>query len=194
VNRRTLVRILIGVGVVILAGAGVGAWLLYGRDFVVRIPEARIQEALDRRFPIDKRHLLIFTVRYRNPKVRLEEGTDRIQAGVDAETLFRVNEQPFTGSASASGVLAYDPATGEFHLKDARVERLSIGGVPEKYTALVDGIATELLKDRLDRTPVHRLRATDVKQALARLVLKRVVVRDGHLDVTMGLGPSERPR
>jgi hypothetical protein len=186
--KRKLVLAL-GMGMVV-AAAGIGAtvWLLWGREWVIRIPEAQIQEALDRRFPVLRRHLLIFTIRYQNPKVALAEGSDRLRASVDAETLFAVNERPFTGAAVVSGDLEYHPATGEFRLREAKVERFAVGGLPEKYTTLVAQVGTGLLQDHLDRSPVYRLKPTDVKQAAARLALKRVVVRNGHLEVTLGLG------
>lgn len=187
--KRRVVLIAAVVAVSLLAGA-VGVYLWFrGREYVIRIPEARIQAALDNRFPMERRHLLIFVVRYQNPRVKLEEGSDRIGAGVDAETLFKLNEKSLTGSADISGRLEFDPATGEFRLSGARIERLAIGHIPEEHTRLVHEVGTMLLQDRLDHHPVYRLNPLDVKQAIARLLLKKVVVRDGYVEATLGVGP-----
>src|SRR5687767_13559362 len=92
-------RWLLVISLVLVAGAFAAVWMLQGRTFTVVIPQERIQESLDARFPISKRHLLIFTVRYSNPVVILEEGSDRLRAGVTAEAQFTGNDVTLAGSA-----------------------------------------------------------------------------------------------
>ncbi len=188
-NRKAGFRILlVAVAAVVCFLAGL-AWILYGREFTLRIPEEKIQAELNRMFPIEKNHLLVFTLRYTNPRVRLEQGSDRVQAGLDAETLFKVNDRSFSGSATVSGGLRYEGSTGSFFLTDSRVERISITGFPEKYMDSLNGLASLLLRHPLDQKPVYRLNEGDVKQGLAMLVLKRVHVKDRCLEVVMGIGP-----
>lgn len=182
-------RIAVALCLLVLTAAAVLVWVFRGREYTIRLSEAQLQEALDRRFPVDKTHLLIFAVRYSRPVVKLEEGSDRLHASVDAETHFKVNETPFSGSAGVSGQLDYDPATGEFRLLRARVDRLAIGGLPEKHVAKVNEVATLLLQGHLENYPVYRLKLTDVRHAAARLILRRVMVKDRHLEITLGVGP-----
>ncbi len=54
---------------------------------------------------------------------------------------------------------------------------------------MLDGVITKELVALLDRRPVYQLKPGDVKQAVARLVLKRVRVHDRELVVTLGIGP-----
>ena len=177
-------------GVALLASMIAGLiWYSYGRETTLRLSEEKLQQSLDAVFPIEKTHLLIFKLRYKNPRVRLEDGSDRVKAGLDAETAFTVNEQTFSGSALASGKVLYDPSSGAFFLTDPRIESMTIKGIPEKYSDKVDEVGSILLRHYLEKKPIYQLRDGDVKQAFARLVLKRVRVKDRHLEIVMGIGP-----
>jgi hypothetical protein len=186
----TTMRRWVMTGVILfVGGVAVSAWMLYGRTFTIVIPQEKIQQALNEKFPINKTHLLIFTVQYANPRVILEEGSDRLTAGVDAKALFKMNDVSFSGTAVISGLLEYSRETGEFMLKQATVEKLDIEGIPERYAKKVNDVSTLAVKEYLDRKPVYRLKQSDVKQSLAKLALKKVTVRDQALVVTMGIGP-----
>lgn len=174
-------------GVLVALSLVVILWFASGQTVELSLTEGELQEALEKRFPVEKTHLKLFTFRYSNPVVKLEEGTDRIHAGVDAEASFSSGGEPLSGTARISGTLRYDPATGEFRLADSRVEQLDIAGFPERHRALLKAVATFLLKERLDDHPVYRLEATDFKHAVARVILKSVEVKDRRLKVVLGL-------
>lgn len=186
--RRWLKIALIAAAVVTAVVAGL-VWFAYGKEITLRIPQRQIQEALDAKFPLEKKYLLIFTVRYANPVVTLDPGADRIHVGLDAETVFIVNGKTYGGSALVSGSVAYEPSKGEFNFMDSRIEKMSIAGIPEKYSNKVNEIGTLLLRQYLDHKPIYRLSNADTKQSLAKLVLKRVRVKEGQLEVVMGIGP-----
>jgi hypothetical protein len=183
-----LKKIFFWTAAIMVASLVVAFWAFYGRTFAITIPQAKIQESLDAKFPMSKTYLVVFTLEFSNPLVALEEGADRIRAGVDAEATFKIGGVTCKGTAVISGKLAYDRETGEFRLKDSKVEKLDIKGIPAQYTGKVDEIATVLAKQYLDKKPVYRLEQTDLKRSLARLLLKEVRVENGALVVTMGYG------
>ncbi len=55
--------------------------------------------------------------------------------------------------------------------------------------AKVHEVASLAAKQYLDRKPIYRQKQSDLKQSLAKLVLKDVAVHDGALLVTMRVGP-----
>lgn len=183
-RRRRFLAIL---GIILLAVA-FGAWLLYGKTFTIVLSQDKLQEALDSKFPITKTHLGLFTVTYSNPKVILEEGSDRLHVGADAEALFTMNAKRVKGGARISGSLEYARERGEFLLKDARVEVLNIPGLPEIYAGKVREVASAAVKQFLERMPVYKLNQADMKLSLAKLLLKDVEMRNKTLVVSMGIG------
>lgn len=184
-SRRSMLAIL----VIFIVAVSIGAWLLYGKTFTIVLSQKQIQEALDSKFPISKTVPLLFTITCSNPKVDLEEGSDRLHLGADAEALLTVNGRKLKGSACISGSLEYARESGEFLFKDARVEALNIGGLPDLYALKVQEAASAAAKHYLDRKPVYKLDPADLKQSLAKLLLKGVNVRNKTLVVSMGIGP-----
>jgi len=180
-------RLLVIIGIVVIAVA-LGAWLLYGKTFTIVIPQEKLQEALDAKFPISKTHLGLLTITYSNPRVILEEGSDRLQVGADAEAVLAMNARRAKGSARISGTLEYARESGEFLLKDARVESLNIDGLPGAHAEKAREIASAAVKQFLERKPVYKLDQADMKQSLAKLLLKGVKVRNKALVVSMGIG------
>ena len=187
-RRRVLRLALVGGLALVVGGLALLAWA-WGREVEVRIPEARIQEALEDRFPLERTYLGLATVRYSDPHVHLAEGSERIQASIAAEATVPLTTKKPHGAAEVSGLIEYVPADGTFVVHGAQVEHLAIAGLPERSLNLLDGVMTKELVRLLDRHPVYKLKPGDVKQAVARLVLKRVRVHDRELVVTLGIGP-----
>ncbi len=183
--RRGLVA---GAALIVVTGV-VAILLLRGRTYVVELTEAQIQEKLDDRFPVRKQYLSVFALTLSEPKVSLQEGSDRISLGLKATLNIQLGGQqkPLGGDAVASAGLRYDPTDYSFYLDDPNLKSLTVQGIPFQYTELVDKVAAELAQERLDRTPIYTLRKNDLKQTTARLVLRGFVVQDGRLIITLGL-------
>lgn len=182
-KRRTAVAI-----AVVLAGAAATAWLwLRGRTYTIALTQAELEAKLAERFPLHKTHLLLVGVTYSNPRVKLTDGSSEIGLGVDARLDATVNDKELTGSADLVARLGYDPAEGMFVLRDARVTRVAIRGMKDETAERVRSIANALAAEQVSGIPVYKVRPTDVKLALTRLVLQSVEVHDGVLYVRLGL-------
>jgi hypothetical protein len=152
------------------------------------VPRSALQEQLEKRFPIEKTYLLVIHFLFSNPQIALEDRSDKVRFLVDVEAHFSAAGAPHPGKALVSGTLTYDREHGEFFLLGAHLEHLTIVGVPdEKLTRVQEG-ADLALGGYLDRKPIYRLKPSDAKQDLARLVLKQVRVEDGDLVLTLALG------
>jgi hypothetical protein len=64
---------------------------------------------------------------------------------------------------------------------------LDLQGVPAEYAARAQRVVGEVLREFLRLRPVYTLRAVDAKRAAARLLLKRVVVENRELVITLGV-------
>ena len=137
-------KITVWVLVVLLALLGGTYAYFKGRRYVYTFTEAQIRTKLDERLPFTRSYFKIFEVKLENPRIDLEEGSDRIHAGMDVRFNIRnvVEEKDLGGSVDASGSLRYVPETGEFFLTKPVVHRLRIDGLPEKYTDKATMIVT----------------------------------------------------
>ena len=181
--KRIVVVTLVAVGI-----AGVVAWLLLrGKSWTFSFTQQQIAEKLAERFPMHKKYLVVIGVTYENPRVQLTEGSSEVGIGVDARLDGTVNEKEVSGSADLVTKIAYDSGTGTFVLHDARLVALRAPGVREELVDRVKEVANHLAAERVSGIPIYRLRPTDVKAALARLVLRSVTVKDGVLHVEIGL-------
>jgi hypothetical protein len=155
---------------------------------VVELTPGEIQERLDKAFPISQTYLMVFDLTLSDPEVSLTEGSDRIGFGLSAKTNVRVDGEDVTGRAHMTTGIEYDPKRGALLLADPRVEALKLSMLPEKYEDEVLAAANIAAKKFLREYEVYRLDEADFKQALAKMVLKDVVVRDGVLKMIFGPG------
>lgn len=175
--------------VTVLAFLAVGVVLaLRGRELVLRIPEAELRQRMEAALPITRTYLLVVEVTLANPRVELREGADRIHAGLDATLSLRLVGQqlPLGGAIDISGALRYEPGTGAFHVVEPQIEGVAVQGVPDRYAATVNQALNLALAAFYRDYPVYTLRRDDIRQSLAKLVLKSVLVEDRHLVVTLG--------
>ena len=175
---------------VVLAVAAVGTYLYFdGREYVFRFTEPQLQEKLAERLPIRKTYLFIFEVVLDNPRLSLINGTDRVNAEIDAALNVFINDMPLSlgGELDVSGGVRYDQIDGQFFLTDPVIENLNIQGIPGRYSERANNVLTKALGEYYADRPIYTLRETDAKQAVAKLLLKDVIVQNRELVVTLGI-------
>ncbi len=186
---RTSVKFAVAVlSLAVLLAGGTAVWFLFARDLEVVLTEAEIQAAIEKKFPLVKKHLEMIEVRYFDPAVILEEGSDRIRVSMNAETRMGLPKLDLRGTAVASARVAYDKSSGAFFLEAATIERIDIERLPEKWAKIVTEIGTLGVRQYLNRHPVYKLDQNRQKQNLVKYFLKDVKVRDRKLILTLGLG------
>ena len=159
------------------------------KEYIFRFSESQIQEKLSTKLPLTKTYLLIFRVTLNNPRVNLTNNSKRIGAGLDVSLNIKIGNEtkPLGGTIDISGGVKYLPERGEFFLTDPIVEHIAIQGIPENYSEKVNLILTKVLAEYYADHPIYSLRATDIKQAVAKLILKNTVIENHELVVTLGL-------
>lgn len=176
--------------IIVLVAAGLGLYFYFeGREYTFRFTESQLYEKLTERTPVRKTYLFIFQVELNNPRIMLLDGSDRVNAGLDITLNIRINEEPLPlgGEIDVSGGVRYEGSEGQFFLTDPIVENLSVQGIPADMLDRVYSALTVALGEYYADRPIYTLRASDLKQAAAKLLLKNVVVQNQELVITLGI-------
>ena len=203
---------LIIAGVILTAGLGGLAWWLRSKPEIrIGISQTRIQSVLDAQLPIEG-EAGVLSYRIGKAAVSLrEDGRVAMDMAVEANLL----KGCARGSLIGSGVLdCRDGAfyLKEFDVENVALDAVTyedaplasaaallqglIGKVPASVATFVSDGAESLagkvktwavgaMRAVLDGQPIHRLDTKDAKQAVARLVLRKVEVVNGALVVTL---------
>lgn len=184
--------LLIVLGLLLLLAVGI--WSSWGQTYELVLSEQQLSEKLNEKFPFEKTYLFIIGLRFSNPVLSLEEASNRISFGCDIETNFKMDKPgeevpgPLKGAARVSGSLRYEPSKASFFLDAPKVEQLDIVGLPPKWLAKANSAAGKAVSEFLQHQPLYKLKPDDVKQAAARLVLRKTLVVGKNLVVTLGIG------
>ncbi len=172
----------------LVASVLVAGFVLRGRRLVIELTEDQIQQRLDAIFPVEKSVLLILDVTLSDPRVGLEDGADRVSFGMTA-TVMLPGDKPksLTGAGTITAGLRYDAVQHAFFLDDPVIDKLEIQGIPIPYVERVNKVVMRLTRDRICNQPIYTLKPHELEQAVARMVLKDLVVQDGKLIITLGL-------
>ena len=177
------------VGVVLLVVTASAYFYFAGKEYVIRFSESDIQNTLEKSLPLTKTYLFIIQVTLENPRVQLENGASRVNAGLDVVFNITVgqNLEPLGGSVDLSGGVRYVSETGQFFLTDPIIEHLQIQGVPDLYTEKINSALSKALSEHYSENPINTLSTLDAKQATVRLVLKKIIVENQELVITLGV-------
>ncbi len=175
---------------VILISLLAGSYFYFsGKEYVIRLSEADIQAKLEEKLPLTKTYMFIIQVTLNKPRVNLENGSSRVAAGLDVIINISLNNnpKPLGGSVDVSGGVVYLAEKGQFFLTDPVIEKLTVQGLPSKYSDKANIALTKALAEYYKENPIYTLKPTDLKRAAARAVLKDVAVENQELVVTLGI-------
>ncbi len=181
-------KVIIVALVLVLLFAG-GFLYVRNKQYNVIITQQQIDDALQKKFPVTKTHLLIFRITYSNPHLTLLPDSNRIEVGLDAEVSIKIlNEaKKLGGTVLVTSALAFRSETKQFFLASPQINKLEIQGVPQQYLDKVTDFASIAAREYLQEFPVYTLKAKDTKTAAAKLLLKDVQVKSREIHVTLGL-------
>jgi len=169
-----------------LLGVALGCVLWVGCSirYTISLTAADIRQTLQRKLPISKSKWLV-TVTVRSLDVELMENDNRILLRPEVD-LSLVGQTALRGRALVAGRIRYAPETGEFFFDQPLVAEFVINGLPESLRAPAQEVLARCAEGYLDAEPVYRLKQSDFKQSLAKLVLKSVQIHGGRLEIVIG--------
>ncbi len=154
-------------------------------NFVIELGQADLQRKVERLFPVSHQDPL-YQVNLSEPRVVLREGGDRIGLGLKLSGTL-LQQLPVSGQMQVTGGLRFEPASGEFYLRDANVEELSIDGVPEQYIGEIRRLAEHTAREVLNNHPIYVLGQLGESKQLMGREIKAISVRDGKLVLELAM-------
>lgn len=187
--RRWLPRLLRGALPLAIAGLLAGCAGIIGPR-QVDLTQERMQQGLDRRFPLHQRALGVFEIELSHPKLDILAGNDRVALTLDASVSPLLARQSWTGSMVISGRLQADQQHNAVVLRDAHVDRFVIDGMDEGRQHQIASVAN-LLSDKVAKdVPLYSFRPEDLRYAGVQFVLTNISTRPGGLVATVAPAPA----
>lgn len=149
----------------------------------VEIPLEKLQQGLDKKFPLENKYLEIFNVSLTNPKLTLQPETSRITAIVDAVVAPFFLKQERKGRLSFSGRLQFDAMKSAVVLTDVRIENVFLDGKEMSDSKQIAGIS-RLLADQLQKSvALYTFKSEDLRYAGVSFVVSGIVTKPDALVV-----------
>ena len=158
---------------------------VYAFTYNLEITEQELQEKIQQKMPIQKTKYFV-TVTLSEPKVVLMNGSDRIDIESNIKALIP-GDITAKGRGNIEGTIEYVQQSGEFYFTNPEVRSLNIENVAVKYQASIRKVADIAAKSALKRFPIYRFKDDNLKQELAKAVLKAVHVENGKLILELGI-------
>ncbi|MBN8460536.1 MAG: DUF1439 domain-containing protein [Verrucomicrobia bacterium] len=177
--------------ILLVAGILAGRITRHGKPVTVRVPisQEMIDDALARKFPKEKVYLKIIRVTYSNPKATLLPESNRVRISLDtgAEIGVKGFSKTYQGSAAITAAVGYRPETHTFQLRDARVERLDLLKISQNHLAILSEGLNLVAEEWATEITVYQLTDRDTTQRLAKLVLRKIEIKEDKVIATLGL-------
>ncbi len=131
----------------------------------IEVPLAKMQQGLDKRFPLHNRMLSILDVQLTHPQLSVLPERDRVAIALDASVAPPFIRQSWSGSLALSGHLVIDTQRNAVLLSDATLDKVVIDGVDasqQKQFAKVANLVTDQL---MRETPIYSFKPEDLRYA-----------------------------
>ena len=175
----------------IVAALGLAGGYLYFQKggVAISIPASAINAAMAKSFPMSQTFFQVIDLTYSNPKVTLQNTSDRVQLAMDAKLSFKLipGLKNLTGTTIIDSAVRYDPTKRQFFLSDPTIQKLDIAGLPKDQVDKITKIALELTKSRLEKEPIYTVEGPEAAMLAANALIKDVRVKGGAVQVVLGL-------
>ena len=134
------------------------------------VPVERLQQSLERRFPLNNRVMTLLDVQLTHPQLTMLPESGRVALALDLNVAPPFIKQSWSGNLALSGRLVIDNARNAVFINDARVDTINISGVDEErqrqFRLVASVVADKLIKD----VPIYSFRPEDLRIAGVQFV------------------------
>ncbi|WP_338845232.1 DUF1439 domain-containing protein [Massilia sp. W12] len=159
--------------------------MLPGGSHDVVIPLTKLQENVDKRFPITNRVLDMFDIRLQGPQLGLSGADGRVNARFELVLMPPFTSKTWRGMLKLSGALKVDGQKNALFLHDARIDDFSVDGADPVYKRQLNQIGSLLLDRFLQDIPLYTLQPDQMRVLGRDYALAKVAVRNDALVVTV---------
>ena len=154
-------------GAAALLGIGSGCSLWSGPR-TIDVTQAQLQQAVERRFPIERRYLELLDVTVAAPRVLLRPDVNRVATELEVLISDRIVRSQHRGSIALNFGLRFEPSDNTIRLTNVRVDRIDVEGASALLRQQLDRVGVLLAEQTLNERPVHTLRPKDVEAMQGR--------------------------
>jgi hypothetical protein len=127
--------------------------------------QKQVQEAVARKFPLQRTASQIFDVVLSNPVVGMAPDRNRVTVHVDARFATPFMPNPVSGAFTMSTQLAYDPQTLSVVLVSPTVDDSQFGGDAAQYNQQIANIGAALAAQLLERYAIYTFKPEELQFA-----------------------------
>jgi hypothetical protein len=129
------------------------------------IPQARLQQAIAKRFPYREGLGDLLELKLQAPRLSLLPERNRIGTVLDLTLSGRLLSEAYSGMMGMDYGLRFEPRDSTIRMTGVQVTSLNLDGVPLAYQDMVQRYAPRLAEQLLDDFPLHRISASDMARA-----------------------------
>ena len=148
------------------------------------VPLAKLQQALQKRFPLNNRYLELFDVTVSNPKLSLQADTNRVITALDARVAPAFLKKSWEGKLVLSGALTIDVARNAVVLTEPRLENLSLDTGSSANAGKLAKLGALLAEDMLNNTVIYTFKPEDFSYGGVRFIPTKITTRANALVVS----------
>ncbi|WP_248321642.1 DUF1439 domain-containing protein [Caballeronia sp. Sq4a] len=127
--------------------------------------QKQVQEAVARKFPLERTARQIFDVVLSNPVVGMAADRNRVTVRVDARLSTPFMPNPVNGAFTLSTQLAYDAASRSVVLVSPTVDDSQLTGDAAQYNQQIAAAGALLAAQLLDRYPIYTFKPEELQFA-----------------------------
>nr|WP_315243421.1 DUF1439 domain-containing protein [uncultured Albidiferax sp.] len=126
------------------------------------VSQEKLQSLLATRFPYAGKVGPLFELQAQAPQLRLLPAQNRLGTTLQVQVTERLTRAVFTGVLDVDYGVQFEPSDQTLRMADVHVNTLSFTGVPERYQAVEQGLASQLAERLLDGVRLHQVSAKDM--------------------------------
>jgi hypothetical protein len=153
------------IGAIVLIGAVLAACATLVGPRERELPLSRLQQGLEKRFPVDHQVLSVFNLKLTRPQLSLLPDTDRVALSLDADVAPPFTHRTWHGNIALSGHLVLDAAHNAVLITEVKLDRLAIDGIDasrqQQFADVANGLVGGVVRD----TPIYTFRPEDLRFA-----------------------------
>ncbi|CAH2813572.1 MAG: Probable transmembrane protein [Candidatus Burkholderia crenata] len=163
--RRFLLAAVGGAGAVALGTQGYAASIFQFIPDHYTFSQAQVQDAMQRKFPLERRASQIFDVTLSNPLVGLAPDRNRITVRLDTRLATPFMPNPVTGIFTLSSQLSYDAPSHSVVLMSPTVDDAQVSGEAAQYNEQINAVGAVMATQFLDRYPIYTFKPEQLQFA-----------------------------
>lgn len=136
----------------------------------VSIPLSKLQAGVDKRFPLHNKAMDLLDIKLSNPRLSLQDGSDRVSLTLDTSVAPPFLKQSWRGTVGISGRLTIDVPRGAVFINDPRLDQVAIEGVDSGRQQQFGKLANALLGNAVRDVPLYSFRMEDLRYAGVQFV------------------------